>query len=515
MNSSLAADAGLSPLPSVDIDVAAPSKSPATDLDLDNFIDLYDLLGFSISSTGSELRKMISALYLEAQKNLDHRNTEKKLFFQQMYEVHLPRARYVLIDEKRRGEYDDHVRTFREDRAQQRAAAEAKMELHSVVLAPDHESGEAGKTPVQAQKIVLEELSPVELAARRENQWQKWQENLAAPPAQKLELPPISFTPQQIEREEKRNVYMHQTATTVREVERVRREESLRRQQNRWKEQEKTQTEAQQEIASERRQQEERRNRQVALAKTARTRWSWSSGIGLFAVGATMIFAFAPTSSNRSAVAAGDTLLGHRPYHRVPSPIPGKIELEDYDLGMESTAYHKKTRTINGGGAYRSGSGVFMVATDSGHAVTKTASGEWLDYTVNVAQSGTYDLRMSVASPSGGGTFSVSFNGKNVSGALAVPSTGDYDTFQTVEKHDVSLAAGRQVMRVAFDSAASDGSAGNFDSIEVRAGTENSRGLMARFGDLARILLLGILALSCFVLGKKIGASAEERALKT
>ncbi len=492
----------------------------------DDFVDLYNLLDLPLSSTQSELRKVISILYLEAQKNLDHRNAQKKFYYQQMYEVHLPRARFILLNDKRRPEYDEHVRTFCTDRAEQRAAQLSNANLLEDVAhtASDVLNGtgiiEDAAARV-AQSVFEEEVTPEMLAARRESLWLQWQKSLEA--TQESSTPqPLVFTPQQAVREEVRNVYMRKTSVVVRQEERARREESLRRQQERWREQkqqqEKSAEEERQKIEAEQKQWEEQKQRQIALAKTARVRWSWGSGLSAFMLGTMLIFVLSGVSSTGTASLANEPMLGHQPYRGVTSAIPGKIEAEDYDQGMESTAYHKLTHTINGGGDYRSGSGVPIVPTNAGYAVTNTAPGEWLNYTVNVAQSGLYDLDANVASREGGGSFSLSFNGQDKTGALAVPATSSDNAYQTVEKKGIELSAGQQTMRLTFASASGDGSAGNFDFLQLRAETVAQGGSLSNLAAsnlaaFARPLLLLILALCCCMLGNQMGKAAEQRVL--
>ncbi len=490
----------------------APFEKPTAQLpplDMDTFVDFYELLGLALSSTGSELRKAIGALYLEAQKNLDHRDRQKKLFFQQMYEVHLPRARYVLLDDKRRLEYDAHTRTFRADRAQQKAVSEANKDAAVTKSAP---TAFALATLQHAE--IDDEMAPEDVATRRETLWRHWQHGLETSVAAPQTLSLI-FTPEQKVREEKRNVYMRQTACVVREEERVRREESLRRQQQRWEmEQNQAEDERRQAQAEQQREAEQQRRR-LDLAKAARLRWSWGSGSGAFVLGALLLFALTGASSRGIATASSEIQLGHRPYHGTAASVPGKIEIEDYDLGVEGTAYHKKTHTINGGGDYRSGSGVSMTSTDSGHAVTATARGEWLDFTINPTQSGLYDIAVSASSPAGGGTFSVGFDKQDKTGTLVVPATGDFSKYQVVEKKNVALSAGQQVMRLTFASASSDGSVGNFDSIELRPGAAVSNGWASTLGAFVKPLLFAVLALLCFALGRGMGNLAEKRALKS
>jgi hypothetical protein len=82
-----------------------------------------------------------------------------------------------------------------------------------------------------------------------------------------------------------------------------------------------------------------------------------------------------------------------------PHPIPGKIEAEDYDVGGEGVAYHDTTLG-NEGGEYRSDDVDVQSTTDGGdgHNVGWIEAGEWLEYTVDVASTGLYDIQVRVAS---------------------------------------------------------------------------------------------------------------------
>jgi hypothetical protein len=141
------------------------------------------------------------------------------------------------------------------------------------------------------------------------------------------------------------------------------------------------------------------------------------------------------------------------PFGGSPRAIPGLIQAEDYDTGGEGVAYHDTTAG-NSGGAYRSDGVDIEATTDSGGGfdVGWTDVGEWLEYTVNVATTGSYTLEARVASLSTGGTLHVEMDGVNVSGTVTLPSTGGWQNWTSVTK-SVSLTAGAHVMRLALDSA--------------------------------------------------------------
>ena len=144
---------------------------------------------------------------------------------------------------------------------------------------------------------------------------------------------------------------------------------------------------------------------------------------------------------------------GSTPYTGTPVALPGTVQFENYDAGGEGVAYHDTT-SGNTGGVYRSNSVDLQTTTDSGggYLVGWTKAGEWLNYTVNVTTAGTYTLDVRVASNGAGGTFHVDVNGVNKTGTLTAPNTGGWQTFQTITKTGVTLAAGVQIIRVVMDS---------------------------------------------------------------
>src|SRR5688572_6020739 len=79
----------------------------------DEFVDLYEVLEVPEDADTEQIRKRVNLLYIEAQQNLDHRNVKKKLQFQQMYEIYLPQARHLLLDTRRRAEYDRYLQAYR------------------------------------------------------------------------------------------------------------------------------------------------------------------------------------------------------------------------------------------------------------------------------------------------------------------------------------------------------------------------------------------------------------------
>ncbi|MDB5330527.1 MAG: N-acetylneuraminic acid mutarotase [Phycisphaerales bacterium] len=158
------------------------------------------------------------------------------------------------------------------------------------------------------------------------------------------------------------------------------------------------------------------------------------------------------------------------PFNGVAPGVNQTIEAENYDLGGEGVAYHDSSSVEQGvGGAnYRPGQGVDVQAGGSnGYDVGYAVAGEWLNYTINVPQAGTYTLAASVANTAAGGTFHAAVNGANLTGAIAVPNTGGWQTYQTITSASFNLAAGVQVLHIALDHGASNTAVANFDWFKV------------------------------------------------
>jgi hypothetical protein len=147
------------------------------------------------------------------------------------------------------------------------------------------------------------------------------------------------------------------------------------------------------------------------------------------------------------------------PFRENPAALPGVVQAEDFDEGGERVAYHDITAHDNGaqppGPRYRLESVEVDACRDKGggFSVGGTRVGEWLAYTVEVKEAGTYDLNLRLSSFPGGGKLHVEFGGTDVTGPVVVPKTGSWNIWTTVNIKGVRLGAGRQVMRVVFDAA--------------------------------------------------------------
>lgn len=156
-----------------------------------------------------------------------------------------------------------------------------------------------------------------------------------------------------------------------------------------------------------------------------------------------------------------------------PWPLPGTVEIENFDTGGEGVAYHDAT-PANEGGQYRLSEGVDITrdpGAGNSHVVGWTPAGEWLEYTVSVTNAGTYTVAARVAAVGAGGRFRIRVNGVDKTGLLAVPNTGAWNVYQVVGKTGVDLVAGVQTVRVEMVTAGPSGHVGAFDWFRVVAET--------------------------------------------
>jgi acid phosphatase len=164
-------------------------------------------------------------------------------------------------------------------------------------------------------------------------------------------------------------------------------------------------------------------------------------------------------------VAASSSFPSSTPFSGSPIPLPGVIEAEQFDNGGEGVAYHDLSPG-NSGGWYRSTDVDIEPASSGGFDVGWVSAEEWLNYTVNVTSAGTYTFVFRVASSGAGGTFHVETNRVDVSGAIAVPDTGDWQAWRTITR-SIALNAGVQQLRLVMDTPGVN-AVGNFDSIAVQ-----------------------------------------------
>ena len=142
-----------------------------------------------------------------------------------------------------------------------------------------------------------------------------------------------------------------------------------------------------------------------------------------------------------------------RPFGASAIQIPSggaAFEAEDYDCGGEGIAYHDASAGNEMGSTYRPGESVDIWDIPGGGRVVRNFdTGEWMEYTINVATAGSYRLAIRAGHNSTPGQYRIEIDGNDVTGDVTVPGTGSWDVYQWVDApNPVTLSAGQHVLRL-------------------------------------------------------------------
>lgn len=140
--------------------------------------------------------------------------------------------------------------------------------------------------------------------------------------------------------------------------------------------------------------------------------------------------------------------------------IPGTIYATDYDYGQNGFAYKDNdyqntgnNGSWNTGGQYRN-DGVdiercYDIQTN-GYNVGWINTGEFLNYTVNVQQSGIYNLTFRYAANASNGKILMRWDGQNLGDLIDVPNTGGWTSWKSISVNNISLTKGTHTFSLTF-----------------------------------------------------------------
>lgn len=136
-------------------------------------------------------------------------------------------------------------------------------------------------------------------------------------------------------------------------------------------------------------------------------------------------------------------------YNETAHSIPGKIELEHFDVGGNGFAYYDNTPGSETGVDFRDDEDVDIEECSDaggGYNLGWTAADEWVEYTVDVADAGIYSFTLRVACNGSGRTLALDVDGKSYD--IDVPNTQGWQEWADVVVENIELKAGEQVMRL-------------------------------------------------------------------
>ena len=166
---------------------------------------------------------------------------------------------------------------------------------------------------------------------------------------------------------------------------------------------------------------------------------------------------YAVVTDNTGKKATSDTVsmtvnVPQTPYLGTAAAIPGTIQAENFDLGGEGFAYHDAD-TANSGKAYRTSEGVDIKGDEAdGYRIGWTVAGEWMEYTVNVAEAAVYNWSARVATTNNQAAFHLQLDGADITPVTKATNTGDWVVYDTIGGKTSTLAAGQHVLKLLVDS---------------------------------------------------------------
>ncbi len=124
--------------------------------------------------------------------------------------------------------------------------------------------------------------------------------------------------------------------------------------------------------------------------------------------------------------------------------VPGLVFASDYDLGRQGEAYFDTTTTdpYNSGSAFRNDSVDIQSVSDplpaNGYNLGWLDPGDWMKYSVAPLVPGPYRVYARVAGGAADGSFYLESGGSNVTGIIAVPSSGGWQNWTTIPVANLS-----------------------------------------------------------------------------
>lgn len=156
--------------------------------------------------------------------------------------------------------------------------------------------------------------------------------------------------------------------------------------------------------------------------------------------------------TNHVSVLVGESF----PYGGLPAQIPGTIEAGEYDRieGALGQGITYNDVSVGNNGDFRVAESVDAFSDPvEGNVVGWISDGEWLEYSVDIAEDGVYamDFRYASGNQAGGGPFRVELDGAIVSPSMRVSYTGDWADYESATLAGVELRKGRHQLRVHFE----------------------------------------------------------------
>ena len=143
--------------------------------------------------------------------------------------------------------------------------------------------------------------------------------------------------------------------------------------------------------------------------------------------------------------------------------IPGLVHLSDYDLGTNGVAYYDQDvanyslstdeyEAWNRGWSYRN-DGVDIqensdINNSNGLHISFVEKDEWVNYTLDVQESGFYNIDLRYATPQSGGQLKYLINGNDISEQITLSNSGGWTYFTNHSTSNIYIEEGVQTFKI-------------------------------------------------------------------
>jgi hypothetical protein len=146
--------------------------------------------------------------------------------------------------------------------------------------------------------------------------------------------------------------------------------------------------------------------------------------------------------------------------HILSAATPYILPAANFDLGGEGYAFHDQdTNNSTGNDNYRRNNGdaystPVEIEGNEGSNIGYTNAGEWLLYTIDVADAGEYKVDVLLAGPNSS-SFHLEVDDVNVTGVISTPASGGWGSYQLItspeDKLTLTLTEGRHKIKYYFE----------------------------------------------------------------
>jgi len=139
--------------------------------------------------------------------------------------------------------------------------------------------------------------------------------------------------------------------------------------------------------------------------------------------------------------------------------IPGRIFCTEYDYGAKGYAYadadyeNISGSVSNSGWSFRNDGVDIEACSDqitNGYNIGWINSSEWLKYTVNISETGTYSVSIRVAGYANNGKARIKLDDISITTYIDIPSAGGWQNWQDVSLGEVELPKGEHQISIQF-----------------------------------------------------------------